>query len=153
MGHQTTLHQTMILLYNNHLGTISCPHVHMHNTHTAPLKCRICLLSSQCHLQSCYRHKKPGEICQWEKANQLSICKPPLPAGFLQRCQILPSLQCETPHRALPLTTWRVASGCGWAASSPPATRLCRHFQPADSAHLSDGPSWTSSVREHSLPN
>ena len=34
MGHQTTLHQTMILLYNSHLGTICCPHVHTHNTHS-----------------------------------------------------------------------------------------------------------------------
>ena len=54
MGHQTTLHQTMILLYNSHLGTISCPHVHTQNTHTAPLKYRKCLLSSQCHLHSCF---------------------------------------------------------------------------------------------------
>ena len=54
MGHQTTLHQTMILLYNSHLGTISCPHVHTHNTHTAPLKYRKSLLSSQCHPQSCF---------------------------------------------------------------------------------------------------
>ena len=78
------------------------------------------------NLQSCYIHKKPGEICQWEKASQLSICKPPLPAGFLQGCQILPSLQLETLIERCPWPPegWPQAGGGERALPQPPAFGL-----------------------------